>query len=907
MRKMLNWKSIVGTTLAVIVSVTLGVGLYVTSPHISYQGGYLSIGLFGAETALASPPSGFGYCKQITISGTVDGAQTDYQMRLVAYKGHGTDSGNEVYLNNHVQEDFDDIRFTETDDTALIYWLEDIVESFDESGNCTPFYNSKIYPQAIRYNGVVYVVFQGDDKDPYIRAYNIAADTWAGPVKIGTNPLVDNTDGQGAPAVMVDDSGYIHVAAWCHNTSLKYWISDSSEDISAFSAQSDITAYASYPRWIKDSSGNLYIFYRGHTADADNYYQSYRVSDDEGDSWGSENIIIDYGTTPYLSYASNCEYDATNGRIHFGWSRSDEYDIVRLHIYHAYLKVADSHMYDMAANDLGTTISEAEGDSNCRIVNSGSDERNNPTLHLDSSGNPYMIYPAEDSATWKCGFVYYAAGWQSEDMIATINDKYSWQDFIVNSSSDIEAYITVGGASESSGDMVKYTWDGEDWSLDSTIADAEEVSNPFPYNKPKAVVNCDNSLRMLFCSTAWGGDEMGGEGEHDDNNKGLFGLDSNDNFVGQKAIVWVKFDSIAASPGSSYFYMYYGNESAVSASDGEATFLFFDDFPGSSIDTDKWDGDTGDTSVADSILTFACSEDNLAIYADDVWGEGIRYRMSAKWPMTQADSPSTYVGIYAAGGDSDDRLRMTDHEDYETLHIRTSKDNVDTSADSGLPMFTYWGILEMLWQTSGTDRASFSAQGRDFVHITTNVPTVDLSPYIEIWDEEAETSEIEIDWIFIGKFTETEPTWGEWGSEQEVEADISNTPATWSFGSVLPNITVWSSGSEPSWPLTDGDAYFTVTNNSGFAVDIGISCTNFNGGVTITLAGSPGTNICSVISYKEGDGSGDGLTLTTSNQPFIDALADSADIDWELKFMSPTEYTDSVGKSGTVTLLAGAD
>jgi len=35
-------------------------------------------------------------------------------------------------------------------------------------------------------------------------------------------------------------------------------------------------------------------------------------------------------------------------------------------------------------------------------------------------------------------------------------------------------------------------------------------------------------------------------------------------------------------------YLYYGNGTAPSLSDGDATFLFFDDFPGTALDTSKW-------------------------------------------------------------------------------------------------------------------------------------------------------------------------------------------------------------------------------------------------------------------------------------------------------------------------------
>jgi len=44
------------------------------------------------------------------------------------------------------------------------------------------------------------------------------------------------------------------------------------------------------------------------------------------------------------------------------------------------------------------------------------------------------------------------------------------------------------------------------------------------------------------------------------------------------AIIWVEVDSIPASPSTVDIYIYYGNPSATTTSDGDATFTFFDDF-----------------------------------------------------------------------------------------------------------------------------------------------------------------------------------------------------------------------------------------------------------------------------------------------------------------------------------------
>ena len=68
----------------------------------------------------------FLYRKQITIAGTTDGAQTNYQMILYIYNSTGTDSGNKVYLGTKVKNDFSDIRFTNSTNSLLDYWIESI-------------------------------------------------------------------------------------------------------------------------------------------------------------------------------------------------------------------------------------------------------------------------------------------------------------------------------------------------------------------------------------------------------------------------------------------------------------------------------------------------------------------------------------------------------------------------------------------------------------------------------------------------------------------------------------------------------------------------------------------------------------------------------------------------------------
>lgn len=144
----------------------------------------------------------------------------------------------------------------------------------------------------------------------------------------------------------------------------------------------------------------------------------------------------------------------------------------------------------------------------------------------------------------------------------------------------------------------------------------------------------------------------------------------------------------------------------------------------------------------------------------------------------------------------------------------------------------------------------------------------------------------------------------EWTAAAACVEDIANAGGNWAIGTVSTSSVFWSSGSEPTWPLVDGDALWTITNSSGGAVDINIKGTNFTGGVGWTLAGAIGENIVILTAFEEGDGSGDGLVLTTGDQQLMNSLADSANKDWELKFNSASSHTDGVGKSSTVTVTA---
>ena len=66
------------------------------------------------------------------------------------------------------------------------------------------------------------------------------------------------------------------------------------------------------------------------------------------------------------------------------------------------------------------------------------------------------------------------------------------------------------------------------------------------------------------------------------------------------ASLWVKVPSIPAAGAT--VYLYYGNSSATSASNGNTTFDFFDDFSSGSVDTTKWTVGGGSWTVVTDTL-----------------------------------------------------------------------------------------------------------------------------------------------------------------------------------------------------------------------------------------------------------------------------------------------------------------
>jgi len=230
---------------------------------------------------------------------------------------------------------------------------------------------------------------------------------------------------------------------------------------------------------------------------------------------------------------------------------------------------------------------------------------------------------------------------------------------------------------------------------------------------------------------------------------------------GDKAIFWVEVDSIPASPDSVVIYIYYDKPDAVSISNGDNTFILFDDFPGTAVDTSKWSIVQGDFVVANSELKMTGGEAIRGLM-DSITSISINSAIHtrAKWSTTRAEwhhfcslrrtlDWNYRVEMY---GDGVGNIRC-EVRDAGTASYATFTPSTPTS----------YHIYKSTW-ISG--EAKFYQDDTLKITLTTNVPTIDL---VAVFYEGINSGEdVYVDWIFIRKYVDPEPSHGAWGSEEIV-------------------------------------------------------------------------------------------------------------------------------------------
>jgi hypothetical protein len=255
------------------------------------------------------------------------------------------------------------------------------------------------------------------------------------------------------------------------------------------------------------------------------------------------------------------------------------------------------------------------------------------------------------------------------------------------------------------------------------------------------------------------------------------------------AKVWVKVPYITASPGQATIYLYYGNPSATSASNGNDTFVLFDDFD--TLDTSKWDVNTangGSVVVSNGALVLT-SRSNYANGAGVISKNPLPsgdYALEASVKRTvghQRGEPGLLVGLtnkYAR--DSNYGIwYCVNNYNYPcgSAHLFT---NLNTSPVSRFYVTYYDGAATtvaadymnyLVRLTAKVNISSFRTEAR-FIYGSNDVSfyatgTAGISPlYVQIHYGEYGNSGYSsyCYWIAVRKLVDPEPVNDVWGSEE---------------------------------------------------------------------------------------------------------------------------------------------
>ena len=350
---------------------------------------------------------------------------------------------------------------------------------------------------------------------------------------------------------------------------------------------------------------------------------------------------------------------------------------------------------------------------------------------------------------------------------------------------------------------------------------------------------------------------------------------------GTQAAFWVE---VSADLGSNQtIYLYYGNGSATTTSNGVNTFILFDDFTGSSLDGSKWTKYNGGTpSFGSGLMTVSAnSADPGKIVAT---GGGLT-----------ANNNAIVARVERTGGTHDDErfgvgVRTTNGSPAQGYNyaLRTlTGTNQTWFLDDGVAWYggtygtwslsTYY-ILEVCHDGTNvrgrTNYTTWNTQGlagrTGTTYLALNIGSWDA---ITVWD-----------WAFIRKCIAIEPTHSTWGTAQNVlligtsqtnagcygKADGT---ATVTFTSGNPPYTfVWSNSqtSNPATSLLAGNYSVTVTDNILLTATASVTITQPAAVITVSAT------VINVACKGESNGSIN-VTAANGSPPYFFSINNGVD------------------------------
>lgn len=360
---------------------------------------------------------------------------------------------------------------------------------FVNNGAPSPIYD--VHSQCAEYyKGKTYISYLGPGNNPYVLYYNHKTGNWHTPVKVGTNPLQD--DCHGAPSLLVDNNGYIHVFYGAHGGPLLHSISASPASISNWVSLTPPTKTATYPQPML-LGNTIVLFYRNGwwNLGADWVVQT---SITGGHTWSSKQPVLHGEREPgsYDWYAIAKKINATSFHVGATWSNFEvtndvdkDKPIDHRNIY--YISYRKGTFMNSNKESLTSLLPLTKKEADKKVLVWKGDKYGYPTPSISPNGNPVILFAGENNQT-KGG--WQLASWHgSKWRISHITRGYGGKATLKVEHGNIHVYVYHTGR------KILERWVRKNkWSLEEQLFNASNVNTKdSTISRIKAVHSVRNS------------------------------------------------------------------------------------------------------------------------------------------------------------------------------------------------------------------------------------------------------------------------------------------------------------------------------------------------------------------------------------------------------------------------------
>jgi methionine-rich copper-binding protein CopC len=383
------------------------------------------------------------------------------------------------------------------------------------------------------------------------------------------------------------------------------------------------------------------------------------------------------------------------------------------------------------------------------------------------------------------------------------------------------------------------------------------------------------------------------------------------------ATVWVEVADNLDSNTS--IFCYYNRSGASNVSNGENTFLLFDDFDGDSLDGTKWNQQTSGASVSFSSSQVTLSNSSISSYA---WIDSATTYPYPVWTETKVDSFNGSGATYRMGATTGVTPRVDNgnlYNEYAVDALGTEYRIVGDSSSTGWTTTqtslggATSGIWSFVWAATGSQKFLVN-----YVSKLTSANSLNsiANYYMYFGNAGSNAGSTSVDWARIRKYLSTEPAFSTAASE-ELGTDTTNptilsissdkADGTYGVGEIIDIDVTFSEAVTSSGSITiiletgdsDGTCTFSVSNSvtgtCNYTVQSGHNSSDLNATVFGTVqdqSGNPLTNYTPATTLADNKA----LVITTTTPDITNITASSvtstgAAITWNTSEAASSQVT----------------